>query len=111
VSGPRRLPGDAPADEIVRRIIRVDHAGEYGAARIYAGQLAVLGHSPVAPVLRHMEEQEKRHLAAFDALVAQRRVRPTALSPLWHAAGWPWVPRRRSWASAPPWHAPPRSRK
>ncbi|HUB95003.1 MAG TPA: demethoxyubiquinone hydroxylase family protein [Stellaceae bacterium] len=88
MTGPRRLPGDPPANEIVRRIIRVDHAGEYGAARIYRGQLAVLGRSPSAPLIRHMEEQEKRHLAAFDRLVVERRVRPTALSPLWHVAGW-----------------------
>jgi ubiquinone biosynthesis monooxygenase Coq7 len=69
-------------------MIRVDHAGEYGAARIYAGQLAVLGRSPAAPAIHRMAEQEQRHLAAFDKLVAERRVRPTALSPLWHVAGW-----------------------
>jgi ubiquinone biosynthesis monooxygenase Coq7 len=68
-------------------MIRVDHAGEYGAARIYAGQLAVLGRSEHGPVLRHMAEQERRHLAAFEALVVARRVRPTALLPLWHMAG------------------------
>jgi len=69
-------------------MIRVDHAGEYGAARIYAGQLAVLGRSQAAPAIRRMAEQEERHLAAFDKLVVERRVRPTALSPLWHVAGW-----------------------
>jgi len=84
----RRLPGDPPEDEIVRRMIRVDHAGEYGAARIYAGQLAVLGRSEAAPTIRRMAEQERRHLAAFDKLVVERHVRPTALSPVWHAAGW-----------------------
>jgi ubiquinone biosynthesis monooxygenase Coq7 len=88
MSGPRRLPGDPPADEIVRRMIRVDHAGEYGAARIYAGQLAVLGRSPAAPAIQRMAEQEQRHLAAFDKLVVERRVRPTALAPLWHVTGW-----------------------
>jgi len=87
-AGMRRLPGDPAADEIVRRMIRVDHAGEYGAARIYAGQLAVLGRSQAAPAIRRMAEQEERHLAAFDKLVVERRVRPTALSPLWHVAGW-----------------------
>jgi ubiquinone biosynthesis monooxygenase Coq7 len=85
--GPHRLPGDPSPAEDVARMIRVDHAGEYGAARIYEGQLAVLGRSPSAPVIRRMAEQEKRHLAAFDRLVVERRVRPTALSPLWHAAG------------------------
>jgi 3-demethoxyubiquinol 3-hydroxylase len=88
MTGPRRLPGDPPANELVQRMIRVDHAGEYGAARIYRGQLAVLGRSPAAPLIRRMEEQEQRHLAAFDRLVVERRVRPTALSPLWHVAGW-----------------------
>jgi 3-demethoxyubiquinol 3-hydroxylase len=83
-----RLPGDPPADEIVRGMIRVDHAGEYGAKRIYEGQLAVLGRSDAAPEIRRMAEEERRHLAAFDRLVAERHVRPTALSPLWHAAGW-----------------------
>ena len=82
-----RLPGDPSRAADVARMIRVDHAGEYGAARIYAGQLAVLGRSASAPVIRTMAEQEKRHLAAFDKLVVERRVRPTLLSPLWHVAG------------------------
>lgn len=68
-------------------MIRVDHAGEYGACRIYQGQLAVLGKSDKAPVIEHMAEQEKRHLETFSKLVAERRVRPTALLPLWHVAG------------------------
>jgi 3-demethoxyubiquinol 3-hydroxylase len=87
MSGPRRLPGDPTAEEIVARMIRVDHAGEHGATRIYAGQLAVLGRA-ASPSIRRMAEQEQQHLAAFDKLVTGRRVRPTALSPLWHAAGW-----------------------
>ncbi len=82
-----RLPGDPSAKEQVNRMIRVDHAGEYGAARIYAGQLRVLGRHPASAVIRRMAEQEKRHLAVFEKLVAERRVRPTVLSPLWHAAG------------------------
>jgi len=88
MSGIPRLPGDPPADEIVRRMIRVDHAGEYGAARIYDGQLAVLGHTEAAPVIARMADEERRHLAAFDTLVVARRVRPTVLSPLWHVGGW-----------------------
>jgi ubiquinone biosynthesis monooxygenase Coq7 len=82
-----RLPGDLDRAAQIERMIRVDHAGEYGAARIYEGQLAVLGRSPSAPLIRAMAEQEKSHLAAFDRLVVERRVRPTVLSPLWHAAG------------------------
>ncbi len=82
-----RLPGDLTGAELVERILRVDHAGEYGARRIYEGQLAVLGKSPSAPVLRHMAEQEGRHLKAFETLMVERRARPTALLPIWHLAG------------------------
>lgn len=83
----RRLPGDLTDAELVDRIIRVDHAGEYGARRIYEGQLAVLGRSATAPTIKHMYEQELRHLETFDKLMVERRVRPTALQPLWHVAG------------------------
>jgi len=83
-----RLPGDLPERSAVHRMIRVDHAGEYGAARIYAGQLALLGRGETGPLLRHMQAQEQRHLATFDALIGRRRVRPTALLPLWHLAGY-----------------------
>lgn len=87
VTGEGRMPGDPTRDEIVARIIRVDHAGEYGAARIYDGQLAVLSRSPSAAKIQEMRDQEQEHLDAFAALVADRRVRPTALMPLWHVAG------------------------
>lgn len=83
----RRLPGDPSVGEPLARMLRVDQAGEYGARRIYEGQLAVLGRSKAGPTLRHMWEQEKVHLETFDRLVADRRVRPTALSPVWHVAG------------------------
>jgi ubiquinone biosynthesis monooxygenase Coq7 len=87
-TGDDRLPGDLEPRALVERIIRVDHAGEYGARRIYDGQLAVLGpRSPAHAAIRAMAEQERRHLAAFDQLIAERRVRPTALMPLWHVAG------------------------
>jgi ubiquinone biosynthesis monooxygenase Coq7 len=71
----------------VKKFIRVDHAGEFGAARIYAGQLAVLGRGPHAETLRVMQAQEQRHLDEFAQLIASRRVRPTALLPLWKVAG------------------------
>ncbi len=83
-----RLHGDPDPKTLVERMIRVDHAGEYGAARIYQGQLAVLGRRPVGKAIREMAEQEQRHLDTFDKLVVERRVRPTALSPVWHAAGY-----------------------
>jgi ubiquinone biosynthesis monooxygenase Coq7 len=69
-------------------MIRVDQAGEYGATRIYAGQLAVMGdRAPHSGEIRAMAEQEHGHLREFDALMAQRGVRPTPLQPLWSAAG------------------------
>jgi ubiquinone biosynthesis monooxygenase Coq7 len=81
------MPGDPGREEAIARMIRVDQAGEYGAKRIYAGQLAVLGRTSAAPALRRMAEQEQRHLDEFDRLMAERRVRPTLLQPLWHVAG------------------------
>ncbi|HEY7607922.1 MAG TPA: demethoxyubiquinone hydroxylase family protein [Alphaproteobacteria bacterium] len=81
------MPGEPGREAAVARIIRVDQAGEYGAMRIYAGQLAVLGRTRAAPALRRMAEQEQRHLDEFDRLMVERRVRPTLLQPLWHVAG------------------------
>ena len=69
------------------KMLRVDHAGEYGADRIYAGQLAVLGKTDVGETIHHMWEQEKVHLATFNKLLPQHRARPTLLLPLWHVAG------------------------
>ena len=69
-------------------MIRVDHAGEYGAVRIYEGQLAVLSKRGSAETIRHMAAQEQRHLKTFDRLVNERKVRPTALEPLWRVAGY-----------------------
>jgi 3-demethoxyubiquinol 3-hydroxylase len=81
------LPGELPHSEQIARMIRVNHAGEYGAKRIYAGQLAVLGKAPCGDVLRHMAEQEQVHLDKFSEMMVKRRVRPTALMPLWHVGG------------------------
>jgi ubiquinone biosynthesis monooxygenase Coq7 len=79
-------PGDRRADRA--SMIRVDQAGEYGATRIYAGQLAVLRrNAPEAKLVARMAAQEERHLKRFDQLVAERRVRPTALQPFWNVAG------------------------
>ena len=87
MSEQRHLPGDESPEEAVERIIRVDHAGEYGAARIYAGQLAVLRRRPSAQLIETMRAQEQEHLERFSELIARRRVRPTALLPFWHVAG------------------------
>lgn len=80
---------NAARDKAREQMIRVDQAGEFGATRIYAGQLAVMGdRGPHSAEIRAMAEQEAGHRAKFDALMARRRVRPTALQPLWSAAGY-----------------------
>jgi len=84
----RRLPGDLSRAQELARMLRVDHAGEYGATRIYEGQLAVLGHRPVGRTIRHMAAQEEAHKRTFDNLLLQNRVRPSLLSPIWHTAGY-----------------------
>jgi len=72
-------------------MLRVDHAGEYGAVAIYRGQLAVFerqhGKERIVGQLKHMAAQEEEHLDAFDKMLAAGHVRPTALSPVWNAAG------------------------
>lgn len=83
-----RLPGDRDPAEEIARMLRVDHAGEYGAVRIYQGQLDVLGRSHVAGEIRRMAEAERRHLARFEELLNEQRVRPTLLYPLWSVAGY-----------------------
>ena len=87
-TGEERLPGDPDPRTMVERMIRVDQAGEFGATRIYAGQLAVLGRGRATDAVRAMAEQEDAHLAAFNRMLVERRVRPTLLSPLWHVAGY-----------------------
>ena len=85
MSGPWR-PGQRRPDR--ESMLRVDQAGEYGATRIYAGQLAVLRrNSPASKLVSRMVAQETRHLERFDRLMAERRVRPTALQPIWNVAG------------------------
>ena len=88
MSGPAPTwrPGDARVD--VASMLRVDQAGEYGATRIYAGQLAVLGtHHPMSGEIGRMAAQEKTHLRHFDDLLAARGIRPTVLQPVWAVAG------------------------
>ena len=79
------------SDGRLEEMIRVDHAGEHGAVRIYDGQLAVFdkipGFEKTADLVRHMAQQEQEHLDHFDALIVERNVRPTAFGPLWNVAG------------------------
>jgi 3-demethoxyubiquinol 3-hydroxylase len=87
---PPRPGPDAPAARLAE-ILRVDHAGELGAVHIYRGQRAVLNRAPgkdrIAFQLQEMEAHEAEHLAAFNQLLTERRVRPTLLAPIWRAAG------------------------
>jgi ubiquinone biosynthesis monooxygenase Coq7 len=79
-------PGDRQPD--TDAMLRVDQAGEYGATRIYAGQMAVLrANSHCAKLVARMAGQEKRHLERFNRMIAERGVRPTALQPIWTVAG------------------------
>uniref|UniRef100_A0A1A7YCF3 5-demethoxyubiquinone hydroxylase, mitochondrial n=1 Tax=Iconisemion striatum TaxID=60296 RepID=A0A1A7YCF3_9TELE len=80
-------PQDDEEKELLHRMLRVDHAGEYGANRIYAGQMAVLSRSRTGPLIQQMWDQEKKHLAKFNEILAENRVRPTALLPFWNIAG------------------------
>ncbi|MCJ1960337.1 demethoxyubiquinone hydroxylase family protein [Novosphingobium mangrovi (ex Hu et al. 2023)] len=80
----RALAREALSD----RMIRVDQAGEYGAVRIYAGQMAVMGNrTALSQEVVHMAEQEEVHRERFDAFIAERGVRPTLLQPVWKVAG------------------------
>ena len=85
-------PAAPSNDRRTEEMLRVDHAGEHGAVAIYRGQRAVFSRLPhkarIRDLLEDMEAGEQHHLAEFDRLLTERRVRPTALGPLWHAAGW-----------------------
>jgi len=89
---PMPLPGARSAKARSDAMVRVDHAGEFGAVRIYAGQLAVLRGRPgmehTVAEIEHMAAQEDEHLERFDTLINERKVRPTALGPFWHVAGY-----------------------
>ncbi len=78
-------------DNSISSMIRVDHAGEYGAVRIYEGQLKALskcGDESYLQIIADMKQQELKHLATFNDIVVARKVRPTILQPLWHVAGY-----------------------
>tara|TARA_A100001011_G_scaffold378719_1_gene443808 strand:+ start:1549 stop:2106 length:558 start_codon:yes stop_codon:yes gene_type:complete len=75
--------------QILEEIIRVDHAGEYGATKIYDGQIAVFGkNSKIGKTIQHMADQEQEHIDKFNELILEYRVRPTALLPVWNIAGY-----------------------
>ncbi|KAI6183964.1 5-demethoxyubiquinone hydroxylase, mitochondrial [Aphelenchoides bicaudatus] len=69
-------------EALISSIVRVDHAGELAADRIYAGQSAVLKNTDVGPVIQHMWDEEKEHLDITERLLAEHKVSPTAFTPL-----------------------------
>ena len=84
-------PGRGAPSARLAEILRVDHAGELAAVQIYRGQMAGLGATPgqnrIAGQMAEMEAQEAVHLARFDSLLTEHRVRPTLMVPLWRLAG------------------------
>lgn len=85
------LPGQGARRRQIEEMIRVDHAGEYGAVQIYRGQRAVFDRigskAHTASIIAEMEAGEAEHLKKFDALIAERGVRPTLMAPVWRVAG------------------------
>jgi 3-demethoxyubiquinol 3-hydroxylase len=78
----------SPSPRDIASMLRVNQAGEYGAKRIYAGQLAIMGdRHPAARSIAHMASQEQRHLDTFDRIMGERGIRPTIVQPIWHMAG------------------------
>jgi len=85
---PRPTAAQAHSPASRASMLRVDQAGEFGATRIYAGQLAVMGdRHPMSRPIRMMARQEEEHRERFDAMAAKRGVRPTLLQPIWDVAG------------------------
>ena len=84
-------PGRGAGAARLAEILRVDHAGELGAVHIYRGQRAVLGEAAgrerISGQLSEMESHEAEHLARFDRLLTEHRVRPTLMTPVWRLAG------------------------
>jgi ubiquinone biosynthesis monooxygenase Coq7 len=85
------FPGENVKARRLAEMIRVDHAGEYGAVQIYRGQRAVFdrieGKSHAARIIAEMEAGEQEHLKTFDRMIAERGVRPTLMAPVWRVAG------------------------
>lgn len=85
------MPGESVTERRIQSMIRVDHAGEYGAVQIYRGQRAVFdrieARAHAARVIGEMEAGEAEHLKTFDRMIAERGVRPTIMAPVWRIAG------------------------
>ncbi|MDC0977064.1 demethoxyubiquinone hydroxylase family protein [Pelagibacteraceae bacterium] len=77
--------------KILEEIIRVDHAGERGAIKIYEGQLLALQtfkqDEDLKKQIEEMKEHEKEHYNFFDQEIRKRNIKPTKLLPLWDLLG------------------------
>ena len=85
------LPGDPTPRQRIEQMIRVDHAGEFGAKQIYAGQLRVLGKGPKGDILRHMQAQEQQpsgHVSPRWSPIAGCGRRRCCRSGAWPASRW-----------------------
>ena len=75
----------------LEEIIRVDHAGERGAIKIYEGQLLALKtvkqDESLKDTIEEMKEQEKEHLEYFEKEIQKRKIKPTYMLPLWDVMG------------------------
>ena len=72
----------------IDEIIRVNHAGEFGAQQIYHGQMEFLRDEESVATISEMKKQEEKHFEYFKTEMTKRRVRPTILHPLWRVAGY-----------------------
>jgi ubiquinone biosynthesis monooxygenase Coq7 len=82
-----KLPGSLSKNQLIDQILRVNYAGEYGAKRIYEGQLAVLKSGKASKIIAHMKEQEIAHMNYFQKEIINQHARPSILYPLWHVGG------------------------
>jgi 3-demethoxyubiquinol 3-hydroxylase len=82
-----KLPSDISLKKYIASCIRVNHAGEYGAKRIYQGQIAFTKNHKSKNLIKHMQKQEEVHLEFFEQEIANRKVRPSLLNPIWHIGG------------------------
>ena len=77
--------------KILEEIIRVDHAGERGAIKIYEGQLLALStikqDKNLKKIIEEMKEHEKEHLEYFEKEIQKRKMKPTYLLPVWDLMG------------------------
>jgi len=77
--------------KILEEIIRVDHAGERGAIKIYEGQLLALKtikqDERLKDIIEEMKDHEKDHLEYFEKEIQKRNMKPTYLLPLWDLMG------------------------